>query len=99
MSLLASGAPPYFRLNPPSGSTSTRRSSGTANTTGYTPVYRCDAIWVRTPYLYLSDSSLRAFGSRVFRIPSSVLLTASVAPIMGFKTAIGTARTTAFSGP
>ena len=52
-----------------------------------------------TIYLYLSTSSFLPSGSKLFLIPSNVLLTASDAPIMGFSTAIGTARTTALRGP
>ena len=50
-------------------------------------------------YLYLSLCSFLPCGSRLFRIPSRVFDTASLAPIMGFRTAIGTALTTALSGP
>jgi hypothetical protein len=50
-------------------------------------------------HLYLSPCSLRPCGSRLFLIPNKVLETASLAPIIGLSTAIGTARTTAFSGP
>lgn len=52
-----------------------------------------------SPHLYLSPSSLVPSGSKLFLIPSSVLLTASLAPIIGLSTAIGTALTTALSGP
>lgn len=50
-------------------------------------------------HLYLSTNSFLPSGSRLFLIPSNVLLTASDAPIMGLSTAMGTARTTALSGP
>jgi hypothetical protein len=49
--------------------------------------------------LYLTSFSCLMSGSRVFWIPSRVLLTASVTPIIGFSTAIGTARMTARTGP
>ena len=52
--------------------------------------YRC---------LYLVSVSCLEFGSNVLCSPSSVLLTASLAPIIGLRTAIGTARTTARTGP
>lgn len=50
-------------------------------------------------HLYLSTNSFLPSGYRLFLIPSNVLLTASDAPIMGLSTAMGTARTTALSGP
>lgn len=55
----------------------------------------------RTNYrcLYLVSVSCLEFGSSVLCSPSSVLLTASLAPIIGLRTAIGTARTTARTGP
>lgn len=56
-------------------------------------------ITVRSPYLYFALLSCRTLGSRVLCNPSSVLLTASLAPIMGFRTAIGTARITERTGP
>ena len=49
--------------------------------------------------LYFASFSYRACGSRVFRRPKRVLETASVAPIIGFNTAMGTARTTALVEP
>ena len=52
-----------------------------------------------TRYLYLSPCSFLPCGSRLFLIPSRVLETASLAPIIGFNTAIGTALTTALNGP
>lgn len=50
-------------------------------------------------HLYLSPCSFLPCGSRLFLMPRSVFDTASLAPIIGFKTAIGTARTTALRGP
>jgi hypothetical protein len=52
-----------------------------------------------TRYLYLSPCSFLPCGSRLFLIPKRVFETASLAPIIGFNTAIGTALTTALSGP
>jgi hypothetical protein len=49
--------------------------------------------------LYLSAASACASGSRELRSPKKVLETASDAPIMGLRMAIGTARTTASTGP
>ena len=51
------------------------------------------------PNLYLASLSCRTFGSSVLWRPSKVLLIASLAPIIGFSTAIGTARTTERTGP
>ena len=58
-------------------------------------------VTIRTGYrcLYLASVSCLEFGSNVLCSPSSVLLTASLAPIIGLRTAIGTARTTARTGP
>jgi hypothetical protein len=53
-------------------------------------IYRC---------LYLASLSCLTLGSKVLCKPNSVSLTASLAPIIGFKTAIGTARTTERTGP
>ena len=50
-------------------------------------------------YLYLSPCSFLPCGSKPFLMPSRVLDTASLAPIIGFNTAIGTALTTAFNAP
>jgi hypothetical protein len=50
--------------------------------------------------LYLSSTSPAcACGSSELRSPSSAFETAPEAPIIGFKTASGTARTTARTGP
>lgn len=49
--------------------------------------------------LYFASFSRRTLGSNVLCSPSNVLLTASLAPIIGFKTAIGTARMTERTGP
>lgn len=53
----------------------------------------------RAYLLYFSSFSLLFSGSIEFRTPSSVLLTASLAPIIGLRTAIGTARMTFLTGP
>ena len=60
-----------------------------------------EGVAIGTDYrcLYLVSVSCLEFGSNVLCSPSSVLLTASLAPIMGLSTAIGTARTTARTGP
>ena len=56
-------------------------------------------LYVLLHHLYLASLSCRTFGSSVLWRPSRVLLTASLAPIIGFSTAIGTARTTERTGP
>jgi len=60
-------------------------------------IRRPAAVAQREPYL--SSWARRAPGSMVLRRPKSVLLTASLAPIIGLRTAMGMARTTARTGP
>jgi hypothetical protein len=61
--------------------------------------WRYNATTKKRIHLYLSPCSFLPCGSKPFRIPNKVLDTASLAPIIGFNTAIGTALTTAFNAP